>query len=78
MKRILGTTIFRQLVFYSLVISVVPIVLIFSLLFSRMENMVESELNTSHAQIISQYLSNTNEKLKRYPIRISIQLILPH
>ena len=66
MKRILGTTIFRQLVFYSLVISVVPIVLIFSLLFSRMENMVESELNTSHAQIISQYLSNTNEKLKRY------------
>lgn len=66
MRRILGTTIFRQLVFYSLAISVIPIVLIFGLLFSRMENMVESELNTSHMQILSQYLSNTDEKLRRY------------
>lgn len=66
MRRIMGTTIFRQLVIYSLAISVIPIVLIFVLLFSRMENMVESELNTSHRQILSQYLSNTDEKLRRY------------
>ena len=66
MRRILGTTIFRQLVFYSLLISVVPIIIIFVLLFSRMEDMVESELNTSHVQILSQYLNNTDEKLRRY------------
>ena len=66
MRRILGTTIFRQLVVYSLSISVIPIIIIFVLLFSRMEDMVESELNASHAQIFSQYLNNTDEKLRRY------------
>lgn len=71
MKKIFGYTIFSQLVFFSLLISVVPVIVMFSLLFMRMEKMVESELNSSHQQTVSQYTKNVEEKLARYQESIS-------
>lgn len=71
MKKIFGHTILSQLVVFSLLISVVPVIVIFSLLFTRMEKMVESELNTSHQQTVSQYTKNVEEKLARYQESIS-------
>lgn len=73
MKRIFGQTIFKQLIIFSLLISVIPVSIIFSLLFAQMEEMVASEQRVSHQQVVSQYTKVVQEKLNRY--RESINFI---
>lgn len=71
MKRIFGHTIFKQLVLFSLLISVLPVIAIFSLLFAQMEDMVASEQEVSHQQMVLQYTKIIEEKLYRYQESIS-------
>lgn len=58
--------IFMQLVVFSLLISLIPILIIGTFLFRMLENMVISEMEDYHAQITSQYTKNIEEKLEQY------------
>ena len=55
MKHLHSKSIFGQLVIFSLLISLVPIIIISIFLFRKLENMVIEELADSHGQIVSQY-----------------------
>lgn len=58
--------IFIQLVAFSLLISLIPILIVGTFLFRMLENMVISEMEDYHAQITSQYTKNIEEKLEQY------------
>ncbi|MGL6220108.1 MAG: hypothetical protein ACRC36_18845, partial [Lacrimispora sphenoides] len=58
--------IFMQLVVFSLLISLIPILIVGTFLFRMLENMVISEMEDYHAQITSQYTKNIEEKLEQY------------
>lgn len=66
MKYIHSKSIFVQLVVFSLLVSLVPIIFISGYLFRRMETMVENEMLDYHRQISSQYTKNIEEKLEQY------------
>lgn len=59
-------TIFTQLVVFTAVVSIVPILFISSLLFQRINSMVTEELTNSHYQLVAQYTSNLGSKLYQY------------
>lgn len=65
-NKISKQSIFRQLIMFSLLISTLPVGIIFAILFFRMENMLKKELALSHQQIMSQYRQTIEEKLNRY------------
>lgn len=65
-----SNNIFIQLVAFTLVVSIVPVILISSLLFSRMSEMVETTLDKSSAQLVVQYMNNINENFLRYHDRL--------
>ncbi len=59
-------TIFMQLVTFTLIVSVVPVILIGFFLFQRISDMVTEELVNSHYQLVAQYTSNLEGKLYQY------------
>ncbi len=61
-----SSTIFTQLVIFTVVVSVVPIMLIGFSLFQRISNMVTEELVNSHYQLVAQYTSNLESNLYQY------------
>ncbi|MBQ7840451.1 MAG: histidine kinase [Lachnospiraceae bacterium] len=65
-KRLYSQTIFRQLVTFTLLIGIVPLIIISITQFTRMKNMAEREMVNSHQQVISQYIKNIEEKLSEY------------
>lgn len=66
MKLIHSKPIFVQLVVFSLLISLIPILIIGTFLFRKLETMVVDEMVNYHAQITSQYTKNIEEKLEQY------------
>lgn len=62
--------IFVQFVAFTLVVSIVPVILISSLLFNRMSELVETTLDKSSAQLVVQYMNNINENFFRYHDRL--------
>ena len=58
--------IFTQLVLFTAVVSVVPIVFISSVLFTKISRMATEELINSHYQLVAQYTSNLESKLFQY------------
>ena len=58
-------TIFRQFLVFSLLISLVPIILASTILFKNLENTAEKELNASYKQIGLQYINNIKDKFTR-------------
>ncbi|MBS6195514.1 MAG: histidine kinase [Clostridiales bacterium] len=66
MKYLHSRPIFVQLVIFSLLISLIPIGIVGTYLFRRLENMVVEEMVDYHSQIVSQYTKNIEEKLDQY------------
>lgn len=65
-QKMIEKSIFRQLILFSLLISTLPVGIIFTILFFRMESMLKKELALSHQQIMSQYRQTIEEKINRY------------
>lgn len=63
--------IFVQLVAFSLLISIIPLMIISSYLFHELTSMVKDELTDYHIQITSQYFRNVEEKLGQYQNSLS-------
>ncbi|HWT74008.1 MAG TPA: histidine kinase [Mobilitalea sp.] len=61
-----SSSIFKQLVLFTAVISVAPIIFVSWLLFHRISDMVTDELVNSHYQLVAQYTSNLESKLYQY------------
>jgi len=61
-----SSTIFTQLVAFTALVSIVPILFISSLVFQKITNLVTEELVNSHNQLIAQYTSNLESKLYQY------------
>lgn len=59
-------TIFKQLVIFTIIVSLVPIIFISSLFFKKLSNMVTRELANSHRQIAAQYTSNLEDRFVQY------------
>lgn len=59
-------SIFWQLVVFALLISLIPILIISTFLFQKLEGMVIEEMRDYHGQISSQYTKNIEEKLEQY------------
>ena len=72
MKRmsIHSKSIYVQLVMYSLIISLIPIVIISGLMFRKLKSMVMEELHEYHDQITAQYCQNLEEKLEQYRLSL--------
>lgn len=68
-----SNTIFIQLVVFTVVVSIVPIIIISGLLFGKMSKLVENTLNKSYSQSVAQYMTDMNENFFRY--RDSLQQI---
>ena len=58
-------TIFRQVLIFSLLISLVPIILVSIILFRNLESTAEKELTASYKQIGLQYINNIKDRLNR-------------
>ena len=56
-------TIFRQVLIFSLLISLVPIILVSIILFRNLESTAEKELTASYKQIGLQYINNIKDRL---------------
>ncbi len=65
-------TIFKQLVSFTLLIGVVPLIIISIIQFDRMKKMAEEEMIRSHQQVISQYMKSVEEKLTQYQYKIAL------
>ncbi|MEG0319669.1 MAG: sensor histidine kinase [Niameybacter sp.] len=65
-----SNTIFIQLLGFTLIVSIVPIIIISSLLFNEISNLVENTLNKSYAQLVAQYMSNMDANFFRYHDRL--------
>lgn len=65
-KKIYSYSIFKQLVSFTIVISVVPIILITGFLFQKIERLIVGDLVNSHEQITAQYMKNIEEKMLQY------------
>ena len=61
-----SSTIFSQLVIFTTLISIIPILFISSLLFQKINKMVTDELVDSHYQLVAQYTSNLESKFYQY------------
>ena len=65
-KGIHSKSIFVQLIVFSLLTSLVPILIISIFLFYKLDNTAQTETKDYHEQITSQYMKNIGEKLKKY------------
>lgn len=61
-----SNTIFTQLVLFTVIVSLVPILTISALLFQKLSSMVTRDLVSSHSQLVVQYMSNVEDKLYQY------------
>lgn len=61
-----SNTIFTQLVLFTVIVSLVPILTISALLFHKLSGMVTRDLVNSHSQLVVQYMSNVEDKLYQY------------
>ncbi|QHQ63506.1 hypothetical protein Ana3638_24270 [Anaerocolumna sedimenticola] len=61
-----SNTIFTQLVVFTIIVSLVPILLLSTLLFQKLSSMVTRDLVNSHSQLVVQYMSNVEDKLYQY------------
>lgn len=59
-------TIFKQLLFFSVVTSILPIAIISAILFTKIEGMAEREIMDSYRQLASQYTQTIKKKLFQY------------
>ncbi|MDF2542911.1 MAG: ypdA 10 [Herbinix sp.] len=59
-------SIFTQLVLFTFIVSLVPILFISSLLFLKINNLVTKDLVDSHNQLAAQYTSNLENKFVQY------------
>ena len=66
LKLFYSKSIFWQSMIFSLIISLLPILIISSYLFRKLEDMVVGEMMTYHEEISSQYTKNISEKLQQY------------
>lgn len=72
MKKIKNTsiwyhhTIFIQLIFFVLRVSIIPVMIISTLSLSFLSNAIKETLNTSYSQIAKQHINHINETLKQY------------
>lgn len=58
-------TIFRQVLIFSLLISLVPIITVSIILFKNLEKTAENELTASYKQIGLQYINNIKDRINR-------------
>lgn len=65
-KGIHSKSIFVQLIVFSLLTSLVPILIISIFLFYKLDNTAQTETKDYHEQITSQYMKNIGEKLQQY------------
>ena len=72
-KGIHSKSIFVQLIVFSLLTSLVPILIISIFLFYKLDNTAQTETKDYHEQITSQYMKNVEEKLQQY--RNSLEVI---
>lgn len=72
-KGIHSKSIFVQLIVFSLLTSLVPILIISIFLFYKLDNTAQTETKDYHEQITSQYMKNIEEKLQQY--RKSLEVI---
>lgn len=72
-KGIHSKSIFVQLIVFSLLTSLVPILIISIFLFYKLDNTAQTETKDYHEQITSQYMKNIEEKLQQY--RNSLEVI---
>lgn len=68
---IFSYSIFRQMVVFTILISIIPIVILSFVLYHRMEKLVMGELEISHDQLATQYGKNVEEKLVQYENSLS-------
>ena len=61
-----SNTIFTQLVLFTFIVSLVPIIFISTLLFQKISSMVTNDLVNSHSQLDLQYTSNMEDKFFQY------------
>ena len=66
-----SNTIFTQLVLFTVIVSLVPILTISALLFQKLSSMVTRDLVSSHSQLVVQYMSNVEDKLYQYKNSLS-------
>ncbi|WP_277408066.1 hypothetical protein [Lacrimispora xylanisolvens] len=59
-------TIFTQLVTFTAVVSIVPILFISSLMLRKISHMITEELIASHNQLVAQYTTSLESKLNQY------------
>lgn len=64
--KIFTYSIFRQMVLFTVLISIVPIIFISLILYRRMDRLMMKELDVSHSQLMTQYGRNVEEKLEQY------------
>lgn len=61
-----SNTIFIQLVIFTIVVSIIPVMIISTILFGKMSDLVEMTLSKSYAQSVGQYMSHINESFFKY------------
>lgn len=61
-----SSTLFKQLVIFTIIVSIVPIIFIITMLFQKMSHMVEEDLMDSHKQLLAQYISNIESEIYHY------------
>lgn len=65
-KRVYTGTIFKQLVLFTVVTSILPIAVISTVLFRKIETMAEREIIESYNQLALQYTRTIQDKMKQY------------
>ncbi|MGL4343803.1 MAG: sensor histidine kinase [Cellulosilyticaceae bacterium] len=65
-----SNTIFIQLCVFTVVVSIVPMMIMSSLSFGKISHLVEETLNKSYVQLVAEYMSNMNERFFRYGDRL--------
>jgi len=61
-----SNTIFKQLVLFTVIVSLIPILFISTMLFQKISSMVTKDLVNSHSQLVVQYTSNMEDKFFQY------------
>ena len=61
-----SSTMFKQLVIFTIIVSIIPIIFISVLLFRKLSTMVTDDLVNSHKQVVAQYMSNLEEEINHY------------
>lgn len=74
MKRLItifhSGTIFKQLVLFTLFVSLLPIIIISCVMYVKIFNLTESVLGRSYSQLVTQYMSNINDTFLKYEDRL--------